>query len=239
MPALTERQIAALHAGAYLLPADPACPESFPVLAAAGFRVGFQVQDDGTVYVGIDAQDAEASLRTPDGKLRGIELDAPGCTRHVRTRGLRSWTRIWRRLLGRRATSPGPTRLHLMRDTALESLIAAAHSELHRRAVLAAAEHLAEVCRERGWPAPREMRSFSDEDGYDGTTSWSPNGVEILGVDHSRRTVDFGRRELGESFATEMIRAFLSEASEHQEPPQDAALVVTLLPSPAFHIDRY
>ncbi|MFG2845932.1 hypothetical protein ACGF12_22600 [Kitasatospora sp. NPDC048296] len=240
MHTFTEHQLTALHTSAHLLPADPSCPQSMPVLAAAGFRIGFQVQEDGTVWIGVDAEQADAALSTTDGRLRGVEVDVPGCARIRRRSGPGIWARAWRRLRGlRRVRTTMADRLFRMQDTALEQLIQEAHSELHRRAVLALAQYVGEVCAERGWPAPAEVRSASVYDDYDSKTEWSPNGVVVIGVDRSRREVDFGRREVGESFATEMVRAYLAEATEHQEPPFDAELVVTLLPSPAFHLDRY
>ncbi|MFD5610508.1 hypothetical protein [Kitasatospora sp. NPDC127060] len=241
MHTFTEHQITALHASAHLLPADPGCPESIPVLAVAGFRIGFQVQEDGAVWIGIDAEQADAALHAPAGRLRGVEVDVPGCARVRRQPGPGGRTRAWRRLgrLLRRTRTTMADRLFRMQDTALELLIQEAHSELHRRAVLALAACVSEVCAERGWPAPTEVRSAAAYDDYDNKTEWSPNGVVVIGVDGSRREVDFGRRELGESFSTEMVRAYLAEATEHQAPPFDAELVVTLLPSPAFHLDRY
>ncbi|WP_331727409.1 hypothetical protein OG871_40355 (plasmid) [Kitasatospora sp. NBC_00374] len=236
---LTPRQVTSLHTGAYLLPSDPDCPESIPVLAAAGLRVGVQIQEDGTVYIGINAEEADPSLRSTDGRLRGIEVDVPGEAQVRRQRAARPWSGIWKRLLRHSGTRPGTSSLHQMTDIALELVIEDAHSELHRRAVLAIAHELTMVCAERGWPAPVELRTASSYDDYDSTTAWSPNGVEITFADQSRRVADFGRRELGESLATEMVRAYLAEASEHQDPPQDAELVVTLRPSPGFHINRF
>ncbi|MFJ9167283.1 hypothetical protein ACIRPK_23950 [Kitasatospora sp. NPDC101801] len=236
---LTTRQVTSLHTGAYLLPSDPDCPESIPVLAAAGLRIGVQIQDDGTVYVGINAEGAEASLRSPDGRLRGIEVDVPGEAQVRRQRANRSWSGVWKRLLRRSGTRLAASSLHQMTDIALELVIEDAHSELHRRAVLAIARELTVLCAERGWPAPVELRTASSYDDWDSTTGWSPNGVEIIFADHSRRVADFGRRELGESLATEMVRAYLAEAGEHHDPPQDAELVVTLTPSPGFHINRF
>ncbi|MEV7124317.1 hypothetical protein [Kitasatospora griseola] len=238
MHPLTERQIAALHTGAYLLPADPACPtESFPVMAAAGLRIGLQIREDGSFHLGVDSEDADASLRGPDGRLRGVEVHIPRGTR-VRRQPLRRAGSPWRRLVRRGVTRPSTSRLFRMNGGALEQLIADAHSELHRRAVLALAEFLPVACAERGWAQPVEVRCSSSYDDYESRNKWSPNGVEFVFADGSRRSADFGRREWGESLATEMVRAYLSEATEHQEPPFDSTLVVTLRPSPAFHIDR-